>query len=263
MSEIYSTHLIINKDMRLTGATFQEILITGLQQCVRSCMKSQTCKSINYHRETLTCEMNRNASSQLSVSDFAWDYMDKSQFPTVLSNPCHNVVCPALSTCVPLKSGQTTCAVTECNEFILTSPTMTTVTTCNVVGCQITLACENEHVFDTQAPDRDTVTCLPDGSWSPVTSTCVFAGCTSYANTYTVRHNWHFQHPDMDPIYGQTVDSCLATCNSYTQFTCVAFYFNKDSNRCNLQQHRVHDNPDFQQYEVQDNSFDEYIRDCA
>ncbi|XP_033744223.1 uncharacterized protein LOC117330115 [Pecten maximus] len=262
-SEICLHQLTTTKNKRMSGETFREIKVAGLLQCGRACLNSQTCKSTNFNRETLTCEMNRSNDSLLPVSEPTWDYIDKSQFSMVLPNPCSNVVCPPLSTCVPLKSGQTTCVITGCGDFNLSSPNMEVLSTCSHVGCQTTLSCEQGYDFDNQAVDRNTTTCLPDGSWSPVTSTCIFKACTSYAYTYTVRENWNFNHPGMSPIYGKDRAYCQNACNNNQPFVCVAYYFNKVSNRCNLQQYRVHDSPDYQQYEQENPAFDEYIRDCA
>ncbi|XP_062597561.1 uncharacterized protein LOC134258984 [Saccostrea cucullata] len=87
--------------------------LRGLRQCVRDCVDRGQCKAVNYHRDSLQCQLLGDSTTDLSdlMDDDSFMFIDIASQRTVFSS-C-NVSCTR-GVCVKLSSEIDYCSVPRC-----------------------------------------------------------------------------------------------------------------------------------------------------
>lgn len=150
-----------NISSSLTG-----LLGISLKECVNECLKRPDCRSVNYARHTMYCDLNRRAFSDNELMKCILfvhvEVRPNGQILSDVLDPCFGLDCSAGSVCE-----YSTCEIKEChisnvstlqNGFILGNS--------NHINAKRTLKCRHDHVLIGM---KETV-CQNNGSWTPVGS---------------------------------------------------------------------------------------------
>ncbi|XP_062576021.1 uncharacterized protein LOC134237885 [Saccostrea cucullata] len=107
------------REGRLLGCVLRKLEKVGPLSCVKECLLRQSCFSINYDIQALTCEINyANLGScgySLKDSD-GYLYIEKRDMQHMVRiSPCKTTTCGENQRCEILASGLFLCSITECS----------------------------------------------------------------------------------------------------------------------------------------------------
>ncbi|XP_062605322.1 hepatic lectin-like [Saccostrea cucullata] len=100
----------------MTSSKVMNVLpIIGQKQCIRKCLQNHQCKSVNYRKQQLNCELiaaKYGESGTSLVLDSECDYIEMENQPQELAGSCNATSCK--EECVPLSSGKPFCVNGKC-----------------------------------------------------------------------------------------------------------------------------------------------------
>ncbi|XP_033755028.1 scavenger receptor cysteine-rich domain superfamily protein-like isoform X2 [Pecten maximus] len=160
---IYSHHF--DDDSR--KAAYFEAKPYGPLQCGKMCVLERRCVAINYHRESLTCELVEASATAVGDSE-GWISTSNFTFVNDKLGPCANVAIEDLDRCVPLKNTGHSNVKKYCPEYP-TSQHATLTSYSRTCGDSITYKCNSDRCY---LEEYVNVTCNANGQWSSVTATC-------------------------------------------------------------------------------------------
>ncbi|OWF37368.1 scavenger receptor cysteine-rich domain superfamily protein-like [Mizuhopecten yessoensis] len=138
----------------------------GPLQCGMLCTLEGRCAAVNYHMESLTCELVETSASDVSDSD-GWVSTSDFSFVKDLLGSCASVNIDESNSCVRLRNGGNAIIVKHC-------PVPTAVLHANVTFDKRTVGDIIEYTCDDcyYSSGGSTATCLSDGQWSSVNVQC-------------------------------------------------------------------------------------------
>ncbi|XP_062616325.1 uncharacterized protein LOC134278025 [Saccostrea cucullata] len=153
---------------RLEGHVIEKLLPVGMQMCMKECSVRTLCKSLNFCRNQLTCELSSSNAEMHSddlIDDSEFLYAEKTDLPRRYSQEC-NKTCFFGSKCINLSSGPV-CQISDCPATHPDSNTTSVQVTSTRVGTVLRYNC-------TEWPQISlTSTCLPNGTWSSESNKCI------------------------------------------------------------------------------------------
>ncbi|XP_062576212.1 macrophage mannose receptor 1-like [Saccostrea cucullata] len=100
----------------MTSSKFMNVFtIIGQKQCIRKCLQNRQCKSVNYRKRQLDCELiaeKHGESGTSLVLDSECDYIEMENQPQELAGSCNSTSCK--EECVALSSGKPFCINDKC-----------------------------------------------------------------------------------------------------------------------------------------------------
>ncbi|XP_061169463.1 uncharacterized protein LOC133178779 [Saccostrea echinata] len=91
------------------------LTIIGQKQCIRKCLQISQCRSVNYRKQQLNCELiaaKHGESGTSLVLDSECDYIEMENQPQELAGSCKTTSCK--EECVALSSGKPFCIQDKC-----------------------------------------------------------------------------------------------------------------------------------------------------
>ncbi|XP_061169468.1 uncharacterized protein LOC133178788 [Saccostrea echinata] len=100
----------------MTSSKIMNVLaIIGQKQCIRSCLQNRKCKSVNYRKQQLNCELiaaKYGDPGATLVLDSECDYIEMENQPQELAGSCKSTSCKGQ--CTALSRGKTFCTKEKC-----------------------------------------------------------------------------------------------------------------------------------------------------
>ncbi|XP_062583939.1 uncharacterized protein LOC134245681 [Saccostrea cucullata] len=180
--------LLTTPNKRLKGHIMDKLSPLGLKMCLRECSARTLCKSLNFCRNTLTCELS-SSDAESHPEDFLHDsqytYAEKMKKPQRYFKEC-NESCSSGSKCVITASGPA-CMITDCSSQHPDSQDTTVLVNSTRVGTVLNYKC-------IMLPHSSLVSsCLPNGTWTSQSHQCTTAPACFNSNT-SCWYNFNFTY---------------------------------------------------------------------
>ncbi|XP_061196046.1 uncharacterized protein LOC133204339 [Saccostrea echinata] len=159
--------LLKTPNKRLKGHIMEELSPLGLKMCLRECSVRTICKSLNFGRNTLTCELS-SSDAESHPEDFLHDseyiYTEKMKKPQRYFKEC-NESCSSGTKCVNTASGPA-CIISDCPGRHPDYQDTTVFVNSTRVGTVLKYKCIMHPHFSLVS------TCLPNGTWTSQSDQC-------------------------------------------------------------------------------------------
>lgn len=193
----------VSHGFQLEGQTLRRMWNLSLKQCHDECMLRNTCKSYNYIRSVLLCELNKADKVDEPDHFFPFTqstYGQKLDWDTPVARPeCSS--CGDHEICEGLENGTFNCFVRECQNPPPAYNGTISFGNLNWIGAKVRYVCTGGTVRIGNPVSQ----CISNGSWSIPTFKCIPGECWT---------------PSMDPMYKMDTITTDST-SALMHFRCI------------------------------------------
>lgn len=160
----------------LTGKPFRVFLEISHKDCRLECLSRKACRSYNYCRHLLLCELKQHdiesGSSEL-IDSIGVIYSQKSDWQMQILHPSCNT-CPNHTVCDATNTSDIQCHVRECHGSPYEIPNSRRLWDLQHVGAKAYYLCDDGYIM---SGDSAVSVCELNGQWSKPQDACVHPDC--------------------------------------------------------------------------------------
>ncbi|XP_061170718.1 uncharacterized protein LOC133180163 [Saccostrea echinata] len=160
----------------------------SILDCVKECLRTARCQSVNYHKGANICEINyenKATGRDHYTPSYGWIYTNAIDWIRELTGVCLNSNCGTNETCIPLPSGDHRCALSDCGVPVISGADMDSLGRWDAIGIERTM--ELECLGNYVKIGTGILRCTVSGQWTiDLSCDTVYGQCSVFGRNRIV-----------------------------------------------------------------------------